>query len=450
MFKKILVANRGEIALRIIRACRELNIKTVAVFSEIDRNSLHVNLADEAYCIGPAPAILSYLNIPNIISAALLSKSAALHPGYGFLAENSKFAEICESHGIKFIGPSAKSMNLLGDKAKAREFLKEFKIPILPGTKILKKEEDANGFLKEHNFPVIIKASAGGGGKGMRVVFNKEEFAKSFNNAKLEAKSSFGDERIYLEKFLAKPRHIEFQILADIYNNIVHLGDRDCSVQRRKQKIIEESPTLPIAPHLKAEMAETACRIVSLANYNNCGTIEFLFDEEIQKFYFLEMNTRIQVEHPVTEMVTGIDLIKEQIKISAGYKLNFSQREINFSGHAIECRINAEDPEENFIPQSGKISSLILPGGLGIRVDTGIFPGCEISPFYDSLLAKLIVHGKTREEAISKMQRALSEFQIGGIKTNLPLQRYILNSHFFQKAEFHTNFIEEQNFINKL
>lgn len=444
VFKKILIANRGEIALRIIRACRELGIQTVAIFSQVDRESLHVKMADEAYCIGPAPVINSYLNIPNIISAALMSKSEAIHPGYGLLAENVDFAEICESHSIKFIGPRTSSIILMGDKARARETMHNIGVPVLPGTSIIRNAKEAIEFARKVDFPLIIKATSGGGGKGMRVVNNEEELQKCLSTAKAEAKSSFGDDRIYIEKFLARSKHIEFQIIADEYGNVLHLGERDCSVQRRNQKLIEESPSVAVNNKLRKEMGEAAVRGSLNTDYTGVGTIEFLLDQDTGKFYFMEMNTRIQVEHPVTEMVTGIDLVKEQIKISNKEKLTFNQKDVCISGHSIECRINAEDPQKSFAPSTGTITELHLPGGPGIRIDTHIYQGSPVHPYYDSLLAKLISFGKDREEAVKRMQRALDEICIEGVKTTVGFHKRMLLSDAFKKGEVTTSFVENE------
>lgn len=443
MFKKILIANRGEIAVRIIRACKELNIKTVAVYSEADRCSLHVRMADESYCIGPANAAQSYLNIPNIISCALISGAQAIHPGYGFLAENEKFVEICESHGIKFIGPSVENMVVMGDKVSAREKMKESGIPVIPGTECIKNEETALQFVKEYGFPIMIKAAAGGGGKGIRLVNDKDELIKGMVIASAEAQAGFGDERIYLEKSIIEPRHIEMQILADSYGNIVHLGERDCSVQRRKQKLIEESPSVMLNEEVRKKIGEAAITGASAINYIGAGTMEFLYEPSSGRFYFMEMNTRIQVEHPVSEMVTGIDLIKEQLRIASGEMLGFTQKSVVLKGHAIECRINAEEAGKSFSPSTGTIMNLVVPGGFGVRVDTHIYNGLQIPPFYDSLLAKVIAYGNNRNEAISRMERALSEFYIEGLSTTIPFLRKIINSSFFREGDIHTTFVEQ-------
>lgn len=444
MFRKILIANRGEIALRILRACRELGIKTVAVFSEVDRDSIHVQLADEAFCVGPAPVNESYLNIPNIIGAALISKADAIHPGYGFLAENPEFVEICKDHNITFIGPNRESMSLMGDKAQARKTMKDEEVPLLPGTGVIDDEREALVFARQHGYPVMIKAVAGGGGRGMRIVNNDEELRDGMATARSEAYSSFADDRLYIEKYMPQARHIEFQILADKLGNVIHLGDRDCSVQRRNQKLIEEAPSQVISPYIRRKMGESAVRAASTIGYHGVGTVEFLFDHQSSKYYFLEMNTRIQVEHPVTEMVTGVDLVREQIRMEMDEPLDLNQRQVFIRGHAIECRINAEDTENNFAPSVGVISTFRLPGGPGIRVDTHIHRGYKVLPYYDSLLAKVIAHGKDREEALIRMQRALFEMNIEGIKTSLPFHRRILQDEQFLQCEIHTGYVEDQ------
>ncbi len=442
MFSKILIANRGEIALRIIRACREMGIQTVAVYSEADRESLHVRFADEAVCIGPAPSIDSYLNIPAIISAAEITDVEALHPGYGFLAENPHFAEICESCNITFIGPSPETIRLMGDKVQARETMRRIGVPLTPGGEgVIRDQRQALEVAKRIGYPVIIKAAAGGGGKGMRVCHNDVSLTASFAMARKEAQANFGNPDVYMEKYLRNPRHVEFQILADHHQHVVHLGERDCSIQRRHQKLVEESPSPALDARLRRKMGETAVRAARAANYRGAGTIEFLLDED-GAFYFMEMNTRIQVEHPVTEMVTGVDLIKEQIRVASGERLRLSQDEVVFRGAAIECRINAEDPDNNFMPNPGRVEELNLPGGFGVRVDTHIYPGYVISPFYDSMVAKLIVHGRDREEAIRIMRRALEEFHVGPIKTTLPLHRDIMSHPAFVQGRVSTHFLE--------
>ncbi len=443
MFSKILIANRGEIALRIIRACKELGIRTVAVYSQADKNSLHVRFADEAICIGQAKSSLSYLNIPAIISAAEITDVEAIHPGYGFLAENSHFAEICESCQITFIGPTPENIKLMGDKMAARTTMQKAGLPIVPGSLTeIKNKEEATQIAKKIGYPVIIKAVAGGGGKGMRICHNDITLISSLMIAQQEAEANFGNANVYIEKYIEKPRHIEIQILADEYGHIVYLGERDCSIQRRHQKLLEESPSPAIDLKLRKRLGEIAIKGAKSANYVNAGTIEFLLDQK-NNFYFMEMNTRIQVEHPVTEMVTGIDLIKEQIRIAEGQKLRFQQEDIKIRGAAIECRINAEDFENNFMPCPGKIETLNLPGGPGIRVDTHIYPGYEISPYYDSLVAKIISHGNNRQEAVKIMQRALDEFIIAPIKTTVPFHAKLLANPLFIKGEFTTHFVQE-------
>lgn len=441
MFKKVLVANRGEIAVRIIRACKELGILTVAVYSEIDKEALHTQIADEAICIGPYPAKDSYLNIKNILSACVLTGADAIHPGFGFLSENSKFAKMCKECNIKFIGPDYTSIELMGNKAKARELMKKSQVPVVPGFEgIIKDEKHALTIAKEIGYPIMIKASAGGGGKGIRIAKNDEEFKKGYNTAKAESLACFGDDTLYIEKFIEKPRHIEFQILADEYGNVVHLGERECSLQRKNQKVLEEAPSSVLNEKLRREMGEVAKRAAKACNYKNAGTIEFLLDKD-NNYYFMEMNTRIQVEHPITEMVTGVDLLKEQLKIASGEHLNFTQEDVEIKGHAIECRINAEDPENDFRPCPGLINELYIPGGLGIRLDSAIYCGYKIPHCYDSMLAKLISYGKDREEAIIRMKRALSEFGVGGVKTNIEFQYSILEMEEFLKGEYDTSFL---------
>ena len=442
MFSRILIANRGEIALRIIRACKELGIKTVAVYSEADVNSLHVRLADEAVCIGKAAPASSYLNIPSIISAAEITDVEAIHPGYGFLAENAHFAEICESCRIKFIGPSPENMRLMGDKMSAKDTMKKAGIPVIPGSEsVLSSKEEALKESKKIGYPIIIKASAGGGGKGMRICRNDVRLISAFLTAQSEAEASFGNSDVYMEKYIGEPRHIEFQVLADEKGNVVHLGERDCTIQRRHQKLIEESPSICLSDKLRKKMGECAVEGAKAVKYIGAGTMEFLLDGE--DFYFMEMNTRIQVEHPVTEMVTGIDLIKEQIKVAAGGKLPFKQEDIKVTGAAIECRINAEDPEHDFRPSPGKISALTIPGGPGIRVDTHAYAGYEIPPFYDSMIAKLIAYGQDRKEAIKTMRRALDEFLIEPVKTTVDFHKKILLDSSFQKGDISTHFVEQ-------
>lgn len=444
MLKKVLIANRGEIAVRIIRACRELNIKTVAVYSEIDRGALHTKLADEAICIGAGPAKESYLNIENIISAAKLSGAEAIHPGYGFLSENSEFASLCKGYNIEFIGPDAETIDCLGNKSKAREIMIKAGVPIIPGSKgAVLDEEEALKEAERIGYPAMIKASAGGGGRGIRVVKSKEELASVFRTAKTEAKNAFGDDTMYIEKFIENPRHIEFQILGDSYGNIIHLGERDCSIQRRHQKVLEEAPSAIISEKLRERMGEAAIKAGKAVNYKNAGTIEFLVDKH-GEFYFMEMNTRVQVEHPVTEAVTGIDIVKEQLKIASGETLGFSQEDIKIKGHAIECRINAEDPRAGFRPSPGKINFVHFPGGVGVRIDSAIYNECIIPPMYDSMIAKLIVYGKDRDEAICKMRRALSEFIVDGVNTNIDFQFEILNNKAFNEGIFDTSFISKE------
>lgn len=443
MFSKILIANRGEIALRIIRACRELDIRSVAVYSQADRDSLHVRFADEAICIGEASSSHSYLNIPAIISAAEISDVEAIHPGYGFLAENPHFAEICESCQITFIGPNPENIRLMGDKMTARITMQKAGLPIVPGsTAILKNKEEAIKTARRIGYPVIIKAAAGGGGKGMRICHNDIRLISSLSLAQAEAEANFGSSNVYIEKYIDKPRHIEIQILADKYGHIVHLGERDCTIQRRHQKLLEESPSPVVDNKLRKRLGELAVRGAKHADYISAGTIEFLLDQN-NNFYFMEMNTRIQVEHPVTELVTGIDLIKEQIRIAAGGKLNFPQEDIQLRGAALECRINAEDFQNNFMPSPGKIETLNLPGGPGVRLDTHIYPGYEISPYYDSLIAKVITYGKTRQEAIKIMQRALNEFNVAPIKTTIPFHIQLLSNPLFVKGDISTHFVQD-------
>ena len=442
MFNKILIANRGEIAVRVIRACRELGIKTVAVYSKVDRESLHVKFADESICIGEAPSKESYLNIPAIISAAEIADVEAIHPGYGFLSENAHFAEICESCQIKFIGPKPESIRLAGDKSVARSTMQQAGIPIIPGSKgVVADQEEALKLAKKFGYPVIIKAKAGGGGKGMKVAHNDGKLVNAFLTAQAEAEAAFGNRDVYIEKYIREPRHVEFQILADSHGNIIHLGERDCSIQRRHQKLIEEAPSTSLDSKLRKKMGEVAIKAARAIRYENAGTIEFLLDED-DNFYFMEMNTRLQVEHPVTEMMTGIDMVKEQIFIAAGEKLKLKQDQVVCSGAAIECRINAEDPDNNFMPSPGTIDKLILPGGPHVRVDTHIYPGYMIPPYYDSMIAKVIVHGKNRNEAIAIMQRALKEMTIGPIKTTTSLHQKILNRPRFRQGKVTTHFID--------
>lgn len=446
MFKKILVANRGEIALRVIRACHEMGIETVAIYSEVDRNALHVQLAEEAYCVGSAPAAKSYLNIPNIISVARIAAVDAIHPGYGFLSENAHFAEICQECGFNFIGPRQATILQMGDKATARKTMISAGIPVVPGTESEIKDFDQAVVIAEQiGYPVIIKASSGGGGRGLRIVETPDDLRRLIDTASREAAAAFGNAGVYLEKYLSKPRHIEFQILADDYGNIIHLGERECSIQWRHQKLIEEAPSPALSQDLRAKMGEIAVKVAQTVDYVNAGTVEFLLDEE-KNFYFMEMNTRIQVEHPVTELITGIDLVKAQIKIAEGEELALAQEEVNFTGTAIECRLNAEDPEKNFLPSPGTISKYLAPGGLGIRLDSAIYQDYQIPPNYDSMIGKLIAWGTDRQEAIQRMDRALREFQIEGIKTTIPFHLQVLNNQFFQRGEFCTNFIQQRIF----
>ena len=448
MFDKILIANRGEIAVRIIRACREMGIKTVAVYSEADRDSLHTLLADEAICIGPAPSNQSYLNMERILAATVAMKAEAIHPGFGFLSENARFAELCQKCSIAFIGPSAEIINKMGNKSAARKTMVEAGVPVVPGSKEpVYTVEEALKMAKEIGFPVMIKASSGGGGKGMRVSWSEEDFEANFQNAQMESVKGFSDDTMYLERFVENPRHIEFQIMADKYGNVVHLGERDCSIQRRHQKVLEESPSIAISEELRKKMGETAVKAAKAVGYENAGTIEFLLDKN-KNFYFMEMNTRIQVEHPVTELVSGLDLIKEQIRVAAGEKLSVTQKDIHIQGHAIECRINAENPAKNFMPCPGKIEYLHLPGGNGVRIDSAIYTGYTIPPNYDSMIAKIIVYGKDRQTAIDKMRSALGEVNIDGITTNLDYQYDIITHPVFQSGNITTGFIE-QYFENK-
>ena len=444
MIRKVLIANRGEIAVRIIRTLKELGIKTVAIYSEADKDAMHTQLADEAICVGKPRSKDSYLNVSNIISAAVITKCNAIHPGFGFLSENTEFAGICEECNIKFIGPSSKTIGTMGDKSRARELMKNANVPIIPGSNgIVKDIEEAYVEAENLGYPIMVKAALGGGGKGIRIVHKKEELEKAYYTAKAEAKANFGDDTIYIEKFIENPRHIEFQILADEHGNVVHLGERDCTVQRKNQKVLEEAPSIVLNEKLRDEMGMAAVRAAKAVNYVNAGTIEFLVDK-YGKFYFMEMNTRIQVEHPITEMITSIDIVKEQIKIANGEKLSFTQDDVEIKGHAIECRINAENPSKGFIPSPGKIEFLNTPGGNGIRVDSAVFSGYTIPPTYDSMIAKLIAYGKDREEAINKMLRALEEFVIDGIDSNIDFQIDILNNENFRLGNYDTSFISKE------
>ena len=448
MFKKILIANRGEIALRIIRACKEMGIKTVAVHSTADAHALHVRFADQSVCIGPPKSTYSYLNVPSIISAAEITDSEAIHPGYGFLAENASFAEVCNSAGIKFIGPNPESIKLMGDKAKARETAQKAGVPILPGSAgVITEESEAVALARELGFPVIIKAVAGGGGKGMRVVMEEAEFASAFVMAQSEALASFGNADVYVEKYITQPRHIEIQIIADEKGNIVSLGERECSIQRRHQKLIEEAPSAIVDGPLRKKMGDMAVALAKAVKYRNAGTIEFLMDVD-RSFYFMEMNTRVQVEHPVTEMVTGVDIVKEQIRVAAGLALSFTQDQITVRGHSMECRVNAECPEK-FTPSPGTITAFNPPGGPGVRVDTAAYTQYVIPPYYDSMIAKLIVHADTREEAILRMNRALDEFIIEGVKTTIPMHKKILADADFQQGNISTKFMERYHSPSK-
>lgn len=446
-FSKILIANRGEIALRILRTCEEMGIATVAVHSTVDTHALHVQLADEAVCIGPPTSSKSYLNIPNIISAALTRNAAAIHPGYGFLAENARFAEICADHQITFIGPSPAAMRAMGDKSTAKETMQRVKVPTVPGSGgLLADENEALSIARDIGYPVMIKATAGGGGRGMRLVKEASELPKLFSAAQGEADAAFGNPGLYLEKFIERPRHIEIQILADNYGNVIHLGERDCSIQRRHQKLLEEAPSPALTQKLRDQMGHAAVAAAKSINYTGAGTVEFLLDKS-GKFYFMEMNTRIQVEHPVTEMITGLDLIAEQIRIAQGEKLQIKQNQVILSGHAIECRINAEDPDRNFRPHPGTISGYLPPGGPGVRMDSHVYTDYEIPAYYDSLIGKVIVWGRDRPTAISRMKRALRECAITGVPTTLGFHQKILDSPEFLSGEVYTNFVEQ--FLNQ-
>lgn len=444
MIRKVLIANRGEIAVRIIRACRELGINTVAIYSEVDKDAMHTQLADEAICVGTSKSKDSYLNESNIISAAVVTGCNAIHPGFGFLSEKASFAEMCEECNIKFIGPRSETIAIMGNKSKAREIMKKANVPIIPGSEgLINTLEDAYIEAEKIGYPIMIKASLGGGGKGIRIVNHEDELENAFNTARTEAKNNFNDDSVYIEKFIENPRHIEFQILGDNFGNIVHLGERDCTIQRRNQKVIEESPSLILSENLREVMGEAAIRAAKAVDYVNAGTIEFLVDK-YDKFYFMEMNTRIQVEHPITEMVTSIDLVKEQLRIASGEELSFTQDDIKIKGHAIECRINAENPNKSFAPSPGKIDFLNIPGGNGIRIDTAVFSGYTIPPTYDSMIAKVIAYGTNREEAINKMLRALDEFIIEGIDNNIEFQIEILNNNIFRLGSYDTSFLNNE------
>ena len=444
MINKVLIANRGEIAVRVIRACKEMNIKTVAIYSEVDKDALHVRLADEAVCVGPAKSADSYLNVKNILEAACLTGADSIHPGFGFLAENARFAKMCEECNLKFIGPSYETIELMGNKINSKKLMRENNVPVIEGSKDkLNSYKEAEKLADTIGYPVILKASAGGGGKGIRIVFKKEDLKDMLSLVKQESKNAFGDDTIYMEKYVQNPRHVEIQILSDMYNNCVYLGERDCSVQRNNQKILEESPSTILNNATRKAMGEAAVRAAKAANYEGAGTVEFLVDSE-NNYYFMEMNTRIQVEHPVTEMMTGIDIVKQQLKIASGKRLDLVQDKINPKGHSIECRINAENPYKNFMPSPGKITKLVLPGGNETRVDTAVYEGYTIPPYYDSMIAKVIVHARTRNDAISKMKRALDECIIEGIDTNIEFLKSILSNEKFKSGEFTTAIIKEE------
>lgn len=447
MFKKVLIANRGEIAVRIIRACRELGLRTVAVYSEADRSALHAKIADEAVCIGPAASSESYLNVRAIIGACEITGADAIHPGFGFLSENASFARTCEKCGITFIGPDSHSIEMLGDKAAAKEAMKAAGVPVITGSDgAVKSFEEAKRIAAEIGYPVMVKASAGGGGRGIRIVEKAEELENQINAAKQEALSAFGNDEIYIEKFVVNPKHIEIQILADSQGNVISLGERDCSMQRRNQKVLEEAPSTVIDEETRCKMGEAACAAAKVCGYKNAGTIEFLVDKD-KHFYFMEMNTRIQVEHPITEEVTGVDIVKEQLRIAAGEPLSYKQEDIKLSGHAIECRINAENPAMNFMPSPGVIDSLFIPGGPGVRVDTAVYQGYEITPYYDSMIAKLIVHGKDREEAIAKMKWALAEFIVDGVSTNIDFHLKLIRTEAFEKGDYDNGYLNRVKLI---
>ncbi|ALS74170.1 MULTISPECIES: acetyl-CoA carboxylase biotin carboxylase subunit [Planococcus] len=444
MMKKVLIANRGEIAVRIIRACKELDIQTVAVYSEADKEALHVELADEAYCIGPKLSKDSYLNFSNIISVAKLTNCDGIHPGYGFLAENSSFAELCEACDIMFIGPTAAAISKMGTKDVARETMRQANVPVVPGsTGIVGSEEEGLEIAEKIGFPVIIKATAGGGGKGIRVARTREDFVKGLNMTQKEAAAAFGNPGVYIEKFIEDFRHIEIQVLADSHGNAIHLGERDCSIQRRMQKLVEEAPSPALSAELRAEMGEAAVKAAQAVNYRGAGTVEFIFDVENQKFYFMEMNTRIQVEHPVTEMITGIDLIQQQLKVASGETLAYKQEDVTFKGWSIECRINAENPLKNFMPSAGRVDMYLPPGGMGVRVDSAMYSGYTIPPYYDSMVAKLITFADTREEAVAKMKRALDEFVVEGVFTTIPFHLRLMDHEVFKSGDFNTKFLEK-------
>ncbi len=444
MINKVLIANRGEIAVRVIRACKEMNIKTVAIYSEVDKDALHVRLADEAVCVGPAKSADSYLNVKNILEAACLTGADSIHPGFGFLAENARFAKMCEECNLKFIGPSYETIELMGNKINSKKLMRENNVPVIEGSKDkLNSYKEAEKLADTIGYPVILKASAGGGGKGIRIVFKKEDLKDMLSLVKQESKNAFGDDTIYMEKYVQNPRHVEIQILSDMYNNCVYLGERDCSVQRNNQKILEEAPSTVLNNAMRKAMGESAVRAAQAANYEGAGTVEFLVDSS-NNYYFMEMNTRIQVEHPVTEMMTGIDIVKQQLKIASGKRLDLVQDKIKPRGHSIECRINAENPYKNFMPSPGKITKLVLPGGNETRVDTAVYEGYTIPPYYDSMIAKVIVHARTRNDAILKMKRALDECIIEGIDTNIEFLKAILSNEKFKSGEFTTAIIKEE------
>ncbi|MEK4301647.1 acetyl-CoA carboxylase biotin carboxylase subunit [Oceanobacillus sp. FSL W8-0428] len=450
MIKKLLVANRGEIAVRIIRACKEMGIETVAIYSEADQESLHVELADEAYCVGPKLSKDSYLNITNIMSVALSTEADAIHPGYGFLAENADFAEICRECNVTFVGPTPEAIQKMGIKDVAKETMKSADVPVVPGSEgIVDGIDHAKQIADEIGYPVIIKATAGGGGKGIRVARSEEELIKGMELTQKEAETAFGNPGVYIEKYIEDFRHVEIQVLADTHGNIVHLGERDCSIQRRLQKLVEESPSPAINETLRSRMGEASVKAAQAVDYVGAGTIEYIFDRQSEEFYFMEMNTRIQVEHPVTEMVTGVDLIKEQIRIAEGQELAFTQEEVTLEGHSIECRINAEDPYKNFMPSAGEIEMYLPPGGLGVRVDSGAYSGYRIPPYYDSMIAKLIVYASTRAEAVERMKRALEEFVVEGVHTTIPFQYQIMSHPVFKEGDFNTNFLTEYPIIQE-
>ena len=446
MLRKVLIANRGEIAVRVIRACKELNIKTVAVYSEIDKDSLHTKLADQAICIGKPAANQSYLNVNNIIEAANVTGADSIHPGFGFLSENAKFAKMCEECNIKFIGPKYTSIEQMGDKVKSKELMKHADIPVIPGGDLKEKGlKEIKEIAKKTGYPIMLKASNGGGGKGIRIVKKEQDLEEALIIVKKEAKQAFNNDDIYLEKYIENPRHIEVQILADEFGNVIHLGERDCTIQRKNQKILEESPSIILDDNLREKISKAAIKAVKASNYINAGTVEFLVDKN-KNFYFMEMNTRIQVEHPVTEVLTGIDIVKEQIKIASGEKLSYKQNKINFTGHVIEARVNAENPKKNFMPSPGTITGLNLPGGNGIRIDSGIYAGYTIPPYYDSMLAKIIVHGQNRNEAIAKLKRALEELIVEGVPTNIEFLLKLIEDEDFKKGNYDTSFIEKKFF----